>query len=166
MNKPLAVLFYGAGPTFFFGWGGWITSLGIWLLARRLRAMGIEARCYSFDDRSVYGDLVLAFNQRRPLLGYAYSLGNTALTYYQSRIPFRLVFCIAMSELAGHNNEPISKRNTKNSTLWRGPGILSDALVKGFDRVKFSNNPHLTIDFDQQISDDAIEQTKLALGIK
>lgn len=150
--KPYAALFYGQGPLWNLGWGGALTSHGMTILRDKLRAMGFDADCYNFDDRSAYN----ACAHRDPLCLYGYSLGNTTALWLQSLLKVRLLFCIAISELAGSNNHPIVKANVAHSVLWHGPGIMSDVILKGFDETYFCNSSHLLMDLAAPVQASAL----------
>jgi hypothetical protein len=157
--KPCAALFYGAGPSFVWAWGGVITSFGMKRLANALIAKGCDARCFDFNEEARAGKWLRECRQLgHTTLGYSYSLGNTTLTYLQSVMPFNLVFCIAMSELAGANNRPIVRRNIGRACLARGPGVLSDAIVRGFDEVRMYAKPHLLMDLDSDVARWALQE--------
>jgi len=157
--RPRAALFYGAGPLFFWAWGGQFTSIGMTRLRNALLAMGIDAECFNFDQELAAGEwLAEALKQGEPTLGYSYSLGNTTLSALQVEMKFHLVFCIAMSELAGRNNRPINKKNVARACLVRGPGELSDALVGGFDEIRYVAEPHLWLDLDAGVKAWALQE--------
>ena len=162
--QPCAAVFYGAGPSFVWAWGGVVTSLGMWRLANELTAMGCQTGRYNFNQTAAAGKWLRECRQLgHPTLGYSYSLGNTALTYLQMHLPFDLVFCVAMSELAGSNNQAIDKHNVGRACLARGPGILSDAVVRGFDEVRMYTKPHLLLDLDRGVRTWALLEAKAFL---
>ena len=168
MTRPRAALFYGAGPTFVWAFGGWVTSIGVWRLANTFRGMGIEAQCFDFDQvTAAYDWLSSAALLGQPIIGVGYSLGNTAVLYLQTLMRMDLVFSIAASELAGSNNRPIDHNNTRRSILWRGPGVLSGAGGGlGYDEVHDIDRPHLLMDFAGPVQDSAVNAAKLILGTK
>jgi hypothetical protein len=158
MTTPYAACFFGAGPTGILAWGGAITSIGVWRTANRLRAIGIEAECFNYNQMELAElRLTAARNEKRPVGSLAYSLGNTAALWLQQYTPFNLVFSIADSELG--RNYPINHTHTKRSVLWRGPGILSGAGGDlGYDVVHDSGKPHLLIHFAPEVWQDAVAE--------
>jgi hypothetical protein len=155
---PYAACFFGAGPTGIWAWGGAITSAGVWRTANKLRALGIEAECFNYDQTYLAeARLTTARTAHRPVGALAYSLGNTAALWLQQYAPFDLLFSIADSQLG--RNTPINHKNTKRSVLWRGPGALSSAGANlGYDVVHDSNKVHLLMDFAPEVWQDALAE--------
>lgn len=162
MMTAKAILFYGAGPLPWLPWGGIFTSFGVYLLAGRLRKLGIDATCYEYGDYAkAKANLLTATG---PRLGFAYSNGNTALSLLWQDTYFDLAFCIAESEAAGINNRPVVKANVRRSVLWMGPDSFSDAgATLGFDYIGHSAKPHLLIDFDDAVTNSAIAEATAAM---
>jgi hypothetical protein len=159
--RPVAAVFYGQGPIWNLGVGGILTSYGMKRLANALLAMGIQSACFNFNKiEPAMSWLAVCRKAGHPTLGYSYSLGNTSLTYLQTLMHFDLVFCIAMSELAGRNNRPINKQHVKRACLVKGPGIMSDVIVAGFDEVRTINKPHLLMDLDDSVRTWALQEAK------
>jgi hypothetical protein len=158
LTKPYVACFFGAGPTGIWAWGGFVTSAGVWRTAARLRAIGIEAECFNFNQMQfAEARLTAARNEGRPVGSLAFSLGNTAALWLQQYTPFNVVFSIADSKLG--RNYPINHTQTKRSILWRGPGVLSGAGGNlGYDVVHESNKVHLLMDFAPEIWQDAIAE--------
>jgi hypothetical protein len=130
-------------------------------LRNSLLAMGVDATCYNFNQVGAAGKWLQEAREAHQLaMGYGYSLGNTPLTWLQTQMKLDLVFCIALSELAGRNNQPINKHNTGRACLVRGPGFLSDALVSGFDEVRYCPKPHLLIDLDDGVKLWALQEAR------
>ena len=158
MTTPYAACFFGAGPTFVWAWGGFVTSSGVWRTANRLRAIGVEAECFNFNQAQLAEmRLTAARNAHRPVGMLAYSLGNSAALWLQQFTQFDLLFSIADSTLAV--SYPINHANTRRSVLWRGPGALSSGGGNlGYDVVHDTNKPHLLADFAPEVWQDAIAE--------
>lgn len=159
MKKARAAVFYGQF--------GIALSFGMWRLAQRLRAIGIEAQNYNYEDVNAADRWV---SQGRGVgyltLLFGYSLGVTSVTDLQRFIPCDLVFCIAASQFAGENNYQINKKNTKRSVLvYSTVDPLSSAGTNlGFDLVERYNAPHLWMDLAGPVSDLALSEAKKAIG--
>jgi hypothetical protein len=133
----------------FYGQGGIATSFGIYLMARRLQAMGFEAQTYRYraDIDRAARDIDQKTRSGYLISGLGYSLGCSSLSLLQTRRKFELAVFLAESSLA--INYPINHANTKHSVLVHGPDFLSDAGIKlGFDERFYTPSLHLWIDFD------------------
>ncbi len=161
MSTPRAALFYGAGPLFVWAWGGELTSYGMTRLRNALIAMGVDAQCFRFNQTVEAGIWLQQSGETDQIrMGYAYSLGNTTLTLLQTQFKFNLVFCIALSSMAGRNNHPIDKQKTARACLVQGPGQMSNALVTGFDEIRYVAKPHLLLDLDDGVKLWALQEAK------
>lgn len=152
MKTPLACWFYGAGPTFFFSWGGSLTSMGVSQLSSDCEARGIESHCFRFADVAGAEQFIVpALKDGRLLILGGYSLGVTSITYLQTIYPTALLLALAGSKLG--RNSAINKHNTKRSVAWRDPNsILSGFDAVGFDVVHdMTGILHLWFDFDATV---------------
>jgi hypothetical protein len=159
--QPVAAVIYGQGPIWDMPWGGQWTSLGMKRLVGRLRALGIDAYGFNFSPLNpVESWLCKCQKEGHPTLVYSYSLGNTTALYLTYLVKLDLLFCVALSSLAGKNNRPIYKANVKRSCLAYGPGLLSDVILPGFDEKRYVDKPHLLLDLDSSVSAWALQEAK------
>ncbi len=139
----------------FLGQGGYFFSLGMLLLASRIRATGAECDVYYYTEHEHAATIVRlrrGAGCRVALVGY--SLGVSTVTYMQSpqgdNLPVDLLVALAPSTLA--QNYRVDKGNSRLSVLWHGWDFLSSAgLDLGFDRVHETSHNHLLIDWSPEI---------------
>ncbi len=147
----------------FMGQGGYIFSLGIPLMADKIeKETHAECDVYKYTEYSqAMAKIQIKRKQGYKIVLIGYSLGCTAATYIQTIEAIDLVCCIAESSLAGPNNHPINKKNTKRSVLFTGPDFLSNAgTTAGFDKIIKTGELHLFIDFDSNVTNTIIEEIK------
>lgn len=167
MKTPLACWFYGAGPTFFFSWGGSLTSMGISQLSSDCEARGIESHCFRFDDVAGAEQFIIpAVRIGCPLILGGYSLGVTSITYLQTVYPTTLLLALAGSTLG--RNSAINHHNTNRSVAWRDPNsVLSgfDAKGLGFDIIHdMTGVLHLLFDFSPTVASGVIDELEKFLS--
>jgi hypothetical protein len=136
----------------FQGQGGLLFSWGIPPLTDEIRKLGVEA------DSWAYGDYKLAEVKFLPLqhagwkLAFiGYSLGDSTVTYLQTKIKCDLLICIAESALA--QNYKVNHANTKRSVLFHSnfDALSSAGIGDGFDEVIELGEPHLLMDTDARM---------------
>lgn len=128
----------------FLGQGGYVFSMGMVEVARRLRAAGAETEIFKYKD---FERARRAIRERRRsgyrIAGVGFSLGNTALTLLAQREHFDAVLCIAESVYAGPNNYPVKR--VDRAVLWRNSTEPLSAAggESGFDQIHELRSPHL-----------------------
>ena len=130
----------------FLGQGGYLFSMGMVGVARKLRAIGAETQAFSYGDYERARSFIRGRRiGGRKIAGVGFSLGCTALTYLALEEKFELVLCIAASAMAGPNNHPVNHSNIDRSVLWRNPteALSAGGADRGFDMIVDLYAPHL-----------------------
>jgi hypothetical protein len=140
-----------AYAAFFLGQGGYLFSWGIPRLEAEARKLGLATDVFSYTDvQPAWANIIRRRKQGYRIALIGYSLGNTTATYLQQHLEVDLLLAISESSLG--LNHPVKKQNTKRSTLWYGPDMLSNAGVHdGFDVVHYVETSHLLMDVDPRV---------------
>lgn len=152
-----------------YGQGGFVTSVGMYLLAKRIRAKYPKAVVTTwnwYDDNLIVADIVKNPDPKTMLIGY--SLGANCTTWVTDRLgrkTFPLVVCYDPSRLSLVVQPDI---NIKRLLLYHNNGIEPEghAMLTGpmVERYEI-NKLHLLICFDQFLHDrtmDAIDRVDQA----
>ena len=130
----------------FLGQGGYTFSMGMVLVAKKLRGIGAETQTFKYHEF----ELARAAIRRKRRDGYrvtaiGFSLGCTSATYLALTEPLDALLCIAESVYAGPNNHPVSNANVKRSVLWRNSTEKLSAAGGdlGFDQIIELRAPHV-----------------------
>jgi len=165
-KRPVAVLFYGAGPLPWLEWGGSLTCPGLTYIRDRLAMLGFTAYAMTFGRIESALAIVREANRngQRLLLG-GMSLGVTTATLIQTTNKCDLLQCMAASKFAGANNRPVNHAMTKRSVLWANPAseMSGAGLNLGFDEIISSEDAHLLFDLDPRVIDKFLENARTLL---
>jgi hypothetical protein len=153
-----------AYAAFFLGQGGYLFSWGMPYLASR--ALGLETDVFGYTDvPPAWKKIVRRRNDGYKIALIGYSLGNTTITYLQTRLEVDLLLAIAESSLG--RNHPIKKQNTRRAVLWYGPGVLSNAGLKdGFDVANYIENSHLLMNLDPRVVNGVLGELKDLIALE
>jgi hypothetical protein len=149
-----------AYAAFFLGLGDYLFSWGIPVLASKARRLGLATDVFKFTEvEPARTNILLRRKNGYKIALVGFSLGNTAATYLQTRLPVDLLLAISESSLG--DNHPIKKENTKRSVLWCGPDLLSNAGVHdGFDEINYIESLHLMIPLDRRVVNGVLDELK------